>query len=163
MASTGSRPSSKSQVRSSPRWSTVSSSAIRQMSLSAQIGRAGWLNGLLSRWWKLDASRQGVQPADLRVESRARAGPAFLGQRIARDQPEFRAVALCPLEIIEAGPVKIAAHRRAGFDGAKHRANMGQDVLRAHRVLVVGDAILRHVDRQLLPFQPTQRPVEALG
>src|SRR2546423_5225359 len=163
-ASIGSPPSWRLRVSPSPRWSIVSSSAIRrEVRGSAQVGRTGWLNGLLSRWWKLDASRQGVQPADLRVELRTRARPALLGQRIARDQPEFRAVALGPLKIIETGPVKIAAYRRAGLDGTQHGGDVTQEIFRPEGVLVVRDAIFGHDDWQLLALQPSQGPVEALG
>src|SRR5205814_9278450 len=163
-ASIGSPPSWTLRVSPLPGWSIVSSSAIRrEVRGSAQVGRTGWLNGLLRRWWKLNASRQGVQPADLRVEPCTRARPALLGPRIARDQPEFRAVALGPLEIIEAGPVKIAAYRRAGLDGAQHGGDVTQEIFRPQGVLVVRDAIFGHDDWQLLALQPSQGPVEALG
>src|SRR2546422_10542735 len=113
-------------VRRLPTWSIAFSWAIRlfRPSGSAQLGRAGWLHAIKRRWRKLGANWQLVGSTNLRVEPRARPHPAFLRDRIACDETELRAIALGPLEIVEARPVKIAAHRDAGIDGAKHRCDV---------------------------------------
>src|SRR2546423_13010797 len=98
---TGSRPSSRSPVRSSPRWSIVFSSANQngRPTRLSQVGRAGWLNGLRRRWRRLDASRNLVRETNLGIEPGAGPGTAVLGHRIAGGQAKLGAVALGPLGV----------------------------------------------------------------
>src|SRR3989449_10724269 len=121
-----SQPSLTLPARRLPTWSIAFSWAIQLVrpSGSAQLDRAGWLHAIKRRWRKLGANGQLVGSTNLRVEPRAGSQPAFLCDRIARDETELRAIPLGPLEIVKARPVKIAAHRDAGIDGAKHRSDV---------------------------------------
>src|SRR5438874_2190135 len=133
-----------------PTWSIAFSLAIRldRPSGSAQLGRAGWLHAIKRRWRKLGANRNPVGMTNLRINSGTGAQPAFLCDRIARDETELRAIALRPLEIVEARPVKIAAHRDASIDGAKHRPDVRQKKVRPSNVRPVRDAVLSYENRQ---------------
>src|SRR5207249_1971809 len=164
-ACTGSQPTWKSTARRLPIWSIVFSLAIRldRPSRSAQFGRAGWLYAIKRRWRKLDADWQLVVPTDLRVEPRAWPQPAFLRDRITGDETEFCAIALRPLEIVEAGPVKIAAHRDTGMDGAEHRREVRQHKFWPLSVSPVRDAVLGYENWQSLLLERTQQTVQAFG
>src|SRR5437867_1930721 len=146
-------------------WSIVFSSAIQLVrpSGSAQLGRAGWLHAIKRRWRKLGANWQLIGSTNLRVNPCAGPEPAFLCDRIACDETELRAVALGPLEIVKARPVKIAADRDAGIDGAKHRSDVREYKLWPSSIIPVRDAIFSHVDWQSFFLERTQHPVQTLG
>src|SRR2546425_2142444 len=152
-------------ARRLPTWSIAFSLAIRLVrpSGSAQPGRAGWLDAIKRRWRKLGANREPVGSTNLRVKSRAGPQPAFLRDRIARDETELRAIALRPLEIVEARPVKIAAHRDPRSDGAKHRPDMRQEKIRPPNVGLVRDAVLGYENWQSLLLERTEHPVQTFG
>src|SRR6202521_6063500 len=65
--------------------------------------------------------------------------------------------------MVEARPVKIAAHRRAGLDRAEHGAYVSQNILGPQGVLAIRDAIFGDVDWQTLTFERSQRAVQAFG
>src|SRR5437773_2434171 len=130
---------------------------------SAQLGRAGWLHAIKRRWRKLGANRQLIGSTNLRVKPCAGPQPAFLCDRIACDETELRAVALGPLKIVKARPVKIAADRDAGIDGAKHRSDVREYKLWPSSIIPVRDAIFSHVDWQSFFLERTQHPVQTLG
>src|ERR1700682_3090852 len=151
-ASIGSAQNWKRPDRSSHRWSSDFSWGPRhgRRSGSAQVRRAGWLSGQLRRWRKLDGSGELVRSADLGIETAGGPHPALLGYRIAGDQAEFRAVALRPLEIVEAGPVQVSANWCTILNGPQHRRKMGSQEFRPQRVMPVREAVFRDIDRQSL-------------
>src|SRR6266550_1369923 len=148
-----------------PTWSIAFSLAIRldRPSGSAQLGWAGWLHAIKRRWRKLGADREPVGSANFGVQPRARPQPAFLRDRIACDETELRAIALRPLEIVEARPVKIAAHRDALIDGAKHRREVREHKFWPSSVSPIRDAVLGYENWQSLLLERTQHPVQTFG
>ena len=59
--------------------------------------------------------------------------------------------------------MKITAHRDAGMDRAKHRADMREEKIWPPDVSRVGDAVLGHKNGKTLPLEGTQHSVEPLG
>jgi hypothetical protein len=93
------------------------------------------------------------RPADAGEDLGAGLGATLEGGPVDRDQPKFRAVPLQPLEVVEAGPVEIAAYVGAVAERLHHRPEVVGEEPRTQLVILVGDAVLGDPQRQpqLLP------------
>src|SRR5207248_793887 len=108
---------------------------------------------------------EGVGPGHGPQPGRARPGVALEGGAVDPHEPERRAVAERPLEIVERAPVRVPAHVdavvEAAADPLQGPANVGDAAL----VVVGGDAVLGDEQRYAagdLP-RPTEGRLQHLG
>src|SRR5262245_52334311 len=71
---------------------------------------------------------------------------AFLRFAIDGHQPEFRAVAEDPLEIVEQRPVDVAAYIDSVRDAARQARQRAIDIFDAARVILRAHTVFRNID-----------------
>src|SRR5580692_9518953 len=99
-----------------------------------------------SRSWR--GVWNGARAADLREVRRARLGDSFKRLAINGEQTESLRVTLGPLKVVPCRPVQVAEYVDPSIDRVGNCAEMRAQILRPQLIVIVGDAVLGHHDRQ---------------